>query len=60
MSDSLVLTGVKDIKKHSGTAMLRLNPKRGGATHQIKRWWMNGGNGTVTTAAIVFDVTTTD
>ena len=60
MSDSLVLTGVKDIKKHSGTEMLRLNPKRGGDTHQIKRWWINGGNGTVYTAATVFDVTTTD
>ena len=58
MSDSLVLTGVKDIKKHSGTEMLRLNPKRGGDTHQIKRWWIAGGNGTVYTASTVFDVTT--
>lgn len=58
MADSLVLTGVKDIKKHSGTEMLRLNPKRGGDTHQIKRWWIAGGNGTVYTAATVFNVTT--
>lgn len=58
MSDSLVLTGVKDIKKHSGTEMLRVNPKRGGDTHQIKRWWITGGNGTVYTAATVFNVTT--
>ena len=60
MSDSLVLTGVKDIKKHSGTEMIRLNPKRGGDTHQIKRWWITGGNGTAYTATTVFNVTTSD
>ena len=39
MADSLVLTGVKDIKKHTGTEMLLTRPKRGGDTHQIKEWW---------------------
>ena len=58
MADSLVLTGVKDIKKHTGTEMLRLNPKRGGDSFQLKRWWIAGGNGTTYTTATVFDVTT--
>ena len=58
MADSLVLTGVKDIKKQTGTEMLRLNPKRGGDSHQVKRWWVAGGNGTVYIDATVFDVTT--
>ena len=59
MSDSLVLTGVKDIKNQTGTEMLRLNPKRGGDTFQLKRWWTTGGNGTVYEDATVFNVTTT-
>lgn len=58
MSDSLVLTGVKDIKNQTGTEMLRLNPKRGGDTFQLKRWWTPGTNGTVYVSATVFDVTT--
>tara|TARA_R110002012_G_scaffold82366_1_gene208168 strand:- start:1178 stop:1894 length:717 start_codon:yes stop_codon:yes gene_type:complete len=58
MSDSLILTGVKDIKQHTGTEMLRLNPKRGGDTFQIKRWWTPGANGTVYVRSTVFDVTT--
>ena len=36
MADSLVLTGVKDVKKHTGTEMLLTRPKRGGDTHSIK------------------------
>ena len=56
MADSLVLTGVKDIKKHTGKEMIRLNPKRGGDTHQIKRWWIAGGNGTTYTTCTVFKV----
>ena len=58
MSDSLVLTGVKDIKKHTGTEMLRLNPKHGGDTFHLKRWWVEGGISTVYVDATVFDVTT--
>jgi hypothetical protein len=58
MADSLVLTGVKDIKKHTGTEMLRLNPKGGGDTFQLKRWWAEGGKGTIYVDATVFDVTT--
>ena len=34
MADSLVLTGVKDVKKHTGTEMLLTRPKRGGDTFQ--------------------------
>jgi len=58
MSDSLVLTGVKDVRKHTGTEMLRLNPKGGGDTFQLKRWWVEGGVSTVYIDATVFDVTT--
>ena len=58
MSDSLVLTGVKDVRKHTGTEMLRLNPKGGGDTFQLKRWWVEGGVSTVYEDATVFDVTT--
>ena len=58
MSDSLVLTGVKDVRKHKGTEMLRLNPKGGGDTFQLKRWWVEGGVSTCYEDATVFDVTT--
>ena len=58
MSDSLVLTGVKDVRKHTGTEMLRLNPKGGGDTFQLKRWWIEGGISTVYEDATVFNVTT--
>ena len=58
MSDSLVLTGVKDVRKHTGTEMLRLNPKGGGDTFHLKRWWVEGGVSTVYIDATVFDVTT--
>ena len=57
MSDSLVLTGVKDVRKHTGNEMLRRNPKGGGDTFQLKRWWVEGGKGTVYVDATVFDVT---
>jgi len=58
MADSLVLTGVKDVRKHTGTEMLRRNPKGGGDTFQLKRWWVAGGSSTVYVDATVFDVTT--
>tara|TARA_R110001592_G_scaffold109327_1_gene304959 strand:- start:1289 stop:2011 length:723 start_codon:yes stop_codon:yes gene_type:complete len=58
MSDSLVLKGVKDVTHHTGNEMRRLNPKGGGDTFQLKRWWIVGGKNTVYTDATVFDVTT--
>ena len=58
MADSLVLTGVKDIKKHTGTEMLRINPKGGGDCFKLARWWVEGGVSTVYTTCTVFDVTT--
>ena len=58
MADSLVLTGVKDVRKHTGTEMLRRNPKGGGDTFHLKRWWVEGGVSTCYEDATVFDVTT--
>ena len=58
MSDSLVLTGVKDVRKHTGTEMLRRNPTGGGDTFHLKRWWVEGGSSTVYIDCTVFDVTT--
>ena len=58
MADSLVLTGVKDVKKHTGTEMVRLNPKGGGDTFKLARWWVEGGVSTLYLSATVFDVTT--
>ena len=60
MADSLVLTGVKDVKKHTGTEMVRLNPKGGGDTFQLRRWWVEGGVSSVYVSATVFSVTTAD
>ena len=57
MADSLVLTGVKDVKKHTGTEMLLTRPKRGGDTHSIKEWW-KAGVSTCYASCTVFDVTT--
>ena len=58
MADSLVLTGVKDVKKHTGTEMVRLNPKTGGDTFKLRRWWVEGGVSAVYVSATVFSVTT--
>jgi len=58
MSDSLVLTGVKDVRKQTGTEMLRLNPKGGGDTFSLKRWWVAGGISTCYEPCTVFNVTT--
>ena len=57
MADSLVLTGVKDVKKHTGTEMLLTRPKRGGDTHSIKEWW-KAGAGKCYAECTVFNVTT--
>ena len=57
MADSLVLTGVKDVKKHTGTEMLLTRPKRGGDTHSVKEWWKGGGVSTCYVQCTIFDVT---
>lgn len=60
MSDSLVLTGVKDIKKHTGTEMVRITPKGGGDVFRLKRWWALSDTQTLYTDATLFTVTTGD
>ena len=57
MADSLVLTGVKQVTDHTGSEMLRVNPKRGGDTHKIKRWWTPNAVSTVYAACTLFKVT---
>ena len=57
MADSLVLTGVKGVKKHTGNEMLLTRPKRGGDTHSVKQWWKSGVS-TVYASCTIFDVTT--
>ena len=57
MADSLVLTGVKDVKKHTGTEMLLTRPKRGGDTHSVKEWWKGAGVSTCYAECTIFDVT---
>ena len=57
MADSLVLAGVKDVKKHTGTEMLLTRPKRGGDTHSVKEWWKAGGVSTCYAECTIFDVT---
>ena len=58
MADSLILKGVKDVRKHKGTDMLFRYPKgRGDAQHSLKRWWINGEVSTQYCKASVFDVT---
>ena len=57
MADSLVLAGVKDVKKHTGTEMLLTRPKRGGDTHSVKEWWKGSGVSTCYAECTIFDVT---
>ena len=57
MADSLVLTGVKDIKKHTGTEMLLTRPKHGGDTHHLKEWWKGNGKNKCYIDCTVFNVT---
>ena len=58
MADSLILKGVKDVRKHKGDEMLFRYPKgRGDAQHSLKKWWINGGVSTQYTKASVLDVT---
>ena len=57
MADSLVLTGVKGVKKHTGTEMVVTRPKRGGDSHLVKEWWKSGVSTLYATCTII-DVTT--
>ena len=57
MADSLVLTGVKDIKKHTGTEMRLARPKHGGDTHHLKEWWKGNRKGKCYVDCTVFNVT---
>ena len=57
MADSLILKGVKDVRKHTGTEMMLTRPKHGGDTHHLKEWWKNGGS-TCYVDCTVFNVTT--
>ena len=56
MADSLVLKGVKDVIKHKGSEMLLVQPKRGGNTHRIKRWWAPNAVNTVYQGCSLFKV----
>jgi len=57
MADSLVLKGVKDVSKHTGTEMQLVRPKRGGDTHLVKEWWKTGGVSTCYADCTIFNVT---
>ena len=56
MADSLILKGVKDVRKHKGTDLLLRRPKGGGDQWKLKRWWINGQVSTQYCTATVFDV----
>ena len=59
MADSLILKGVREVRKHKGNELLFRYPKgRGDAQHSLKKWWVNGGVSTQYVKASVFDVTT--
>ena len=57
MADSLVLKGVKDVRKHTGTEMRLMRPKRGGDTHSLKKWWSATPGNAVYVTCSVFAVT---
>ena len=57
MADSLILKGVKDVRKHTGSDLLLRRPKGGGDQWKLKRWWINGQVSTQYCSATVFDVT---
>lgn len=56
MADSLILSGVKGVSKHTGKDLLLTRPKRGGDTHKIKEWW-HATNGVQYVDCTIFDVT---
>ena len=57
MSDSLVLKGLKDVRKHKGSEMLLMNPKRGGNSYPVKKWWAVNASQTTYVGCSVFKVT---
>jgi len=57
MSDSLVLKGLKDVRKHKGSEMLLCNPKRGGNSYPVKKWWAQNAGQTTYVGCSVFKVT---
>ena len=57
MSDSLVLKGLKDVRKHTGSEMLLMNPKRGGNSYPVKKWWALNASQTTYVGCSVFKVT---
>ena len=57
MSDSLVLKGLKDVRKHTGSEMLLCNPKRGGNSYPVKKWWALNASQTTYVGCSVFKVT---
>jgi len=57
MSDSLVLKGLKDVRKHKGSEMLLCNPKRGGNSYPVKKWWAANATQTTYVGCSVFKVT---
>ena len=57
MSDSLVLKGLKDVRKHTGSEMLLMNPKRGGKSYPVKKWWAMNANHITYVGCSVFKVT---
>lgn len=59
MADSLILKGVKDVRKHAGTEMQLMRPKHGGDTWHLKEWWKNGVSKCYVDCT-VFRVTTDD
>ena len=57
MADSLILKGVKDVRKHKGSDLLLRRPKGGGDQWKLKKWWINGQISTQYCSSTVFDVT---
>lgn len=60
MSDSLVLKGLKDVRKHTGSEMLLQRPPRGGDAYPVKKWWATNAKNVVYVGCSVFKVTQGD
>ena len=56
MSDSLVLKGLKDVRKHTGDEMLLQRPPRGGDAYPVKKWWAANAAQTIYVGCSVFKV----
>ncbi len=57
MSDSLVLKGLKDVRKHKGSEMLLQRSKRGGDVYPVKKWWALNASQVTYAPCSVFKVT---